>query len=610
MDHLPKPLNGDHICVPLYAEERVYKPDEFFSFPVNYGFENTLDLIEGGLPSTMPARKANKFLQSWLWFGLLSVVTGKEVAVDHFRGTDYNGEPRIHTRRLNDYINEWKQREQKAKEHGDSDGQISRFIRATSALYDARKFVYKHCSYKNFDRDNYQDYENGEPKSGEELLEGPAIDTRMTLSLATLGETLQREQPKIAGSLEGRKRFWEPPNDQPKTWGHSKYLRDTLVEAKWCRRDIRRLELTMRDVSSVYFASSRKTLPFEPESHASCTFWECKASAHEEQKHEDGTKCYHEPLWMNEEDIEQVVQAGNVPLAEYNSAGQLKLVPLDWRKVEGTRFGALSHSWADRLVHNSHNHRGIRRCQLERLQRTFNTIAEVRGAENIPFWVDSLCLPRQNHLSGISINQIKDIYSKALTVLVWDAGLLETTLGKDLIEANVRISTGRWAQRLWTLEEGILAQDLRFEFGNGELVTTSELEARRDQARDDLRDSHHHIWKAGHPFSSAMWSLKKRETTHQVQQVWKAVQFRATTYPSDETICLATLLEIDVQDILTITSAADDKELAAKRMVKFLTLLEEDVRSGKTSGNVRVLQGNRVSSSAAMSPVESMKWEC
>lgn len=102
-----------------------------------------------------------------------------------------------------------------------------RFIRATSALNDARKFVYKHCSYKTFNRDNYLDYENGESKSSTEPNEGPAIDTGMSLSLATLGETLQREQPKIAVSLENRRRFWDPPNDQPKTWGHSKYLRDT-----------------------------------------------------------------------------------------------------------------------------------------------------------------------------------------------------------------------------------------------------------------------------------------------------------------------------------------------------------------------------------------------
>jgi hypothetical protein len=584
MDHLPKPLNGDHVCVPLYADSRIHTPDEFFSFPVKYGCKNTLKLIEGGLPTTMSAGTANQFLQSWLLFGLLSAVTGKEVTVDHFRSTDFNGRPRVNTGRLNEFIEDWIQREQKAQEHGDSEGQILRFIRATSALNDARKFVYKHCSYQSFDRDNYQDYENGEPKSGEEPLEGPAIDTVMTLSLATLGETLQREQPKIAGSLEDRLRFWDSPNDQPKTWGHSKYLRDTLVEAKWCRRDIRRLELTMRDVSSVYFASSRKTPLSEPESHASCTFWECKGSTREEQRHEDGAKCHCSILPANEEDIERIVKAGSVPLVKYNSAGQLKVVPLDWRKAGEPRFGALSHSWADGLVHDSQNRRGMRRCQLERLQRTFNTIAEVRGPENIPFWIDELCLPLQNRLKGISINQIKDIYGKAFTVLVWDAGLLETKLGKDLIEANVRISTGRWAQRLWTLQEGILAQDLRFEFRDGELVTTSDLEARRDKARDDLWDSHHHIWKAGHPFSSAMWSLKKREATYQVQQVWKAVQFRSSTYPSDETICLANLLEMDVQDILKITSTAGDEELSAKRMVKFLNLLEEDVRFGIPSG--------------------------
>lgn len=343
----------------------------------------------------------------------------------------------------------------------------------------------------------------------------------------------------------------------------------------------------MRDVSSVYFASSRKTPPSDIESHACCTFWDCRVPTREVKRHQDGSGCRCSIISAKEDDIERIVNAGNTPLMQYNAAGQLTVVLLDWRKAETLKFGALSHSWADGLVHDSQNRRGMRRCQLQSLQRTFNMVAETRGAQSIPFWVDELCLPLQNpdnRLKAISINQIKDIYGKAFTVLVWDAGLLETKLGNDLIEANVRISVGGWAQRLWTLQEGILAQDLRFEFRDREMVTTLELEERTNKARDDLWDSHYHVWKAGHPFSSAMWSLRNREAKYPVQQVWKAVQFRSSTYPSDETVCLANLLGMDVQDVLKIASTGGDKELLAKRMVKFLNLLEEDVRFGIPSG--------------------------
>jgi hypothetical protein len=261
MDHLPNPLNGDHVCVLLYADQRIYTPDDFFGVPARYGCKNTLKLIEQGLPTTMSTDTANELLQSWLFFGLLSAVTGKLVNTEHFRSTDLNGRPRVSTERVNEFLDSWIQREQDSKSHGDSEGQILRYIRATSALNDARKFVYKQCSYQNFDRDNYLDCENGEPESSIEPTEGPAVNTVMSLSLAILGETLQHEQPKIAVSLENRHRFWDPPNEQPKTWGQSKYLRDRLVGAQWCRRDVRRLELTMRDVSSVYFASPRRNPP-------------------------------------------------------------------------------------------------------------------------------------------------------------------------------------------------------------------------------------------------------------------------------------------------------------------------------------------------------------
>lgn len=111
MDHFPNPLNGDHVCIPLYADQRIYSPDEFFSVPAAYARKNTLKLIERGLPTTMSTDTANELLQSWLFFGLLSAVTGKDVNTDHFRSTDLNGRPRVNTERLNEFLESWIQRE-------------------------------------------------------------------------------------------------------------------------------------------------------------------------------------------------------------------------------------------------------------------------------------------------------------------------------------------------------------------------------------------------------------------------------------------------------------------------------------------------------------------
>ena len=582
MDHLPKPLDHEHVCAPFYAEARVYTPDEFYSLPSKYGSIPTLDLIEQGLPETMPANIANEFLQSWLWFALLSAVTGKDVDANEFRSLDHHGNFRVDTYmgQLNNCIASWKQREEDAKDRGDTDGQILRYIRASSALDDARKFVYKHCSYQSFDRDNYQDYENAWFQSNSEPLQTPNVDKKMTLSLAIIGETLQREQPEIADSLAKRTRFWDAPSDLPKTWGHSKYLRDKLLGQNWCPRSIRRLELTMRNVSGVYFAYSRKEPPPKTENHTGCTFWKCVALSRKLQRHSDGTECRCPTISPNEAEIERIVEMGSIPLVEYDATGQLKIIPVDRTQLQNFKFGALSYSWNDGLLPAARNRRGMPRCQLQQLRRTFNKAAECTGARNIPFWVDVLCLPLQDEILGRAINQMRDIYGGASTVLVWDADLLKTTLGKDLVEVNVRITLGGWAKRLWTLQEGILARDLRFEFRGEELVSTKDLEQRRNQARDDLWDSHHHVWEAGHPFSAAMWSLKKREATHQVEQVWQAVQFRSSTFPSDETVCLANLLEMDAEEITKITSTKDDEDLSTRRMIRFLNLLEEDRRLG------------------------------
>ena len=61
-------------------------------------------------------------------------------------------------------------------------------------------------------------------------------------------------------------------------------------------------------------------------------------------------------------------------------------------------------------------------------------------------------------------------------VLVLDAGIRTLCSSSRPLEENLlRITTAAWAQRVWTLQEALLAKALHFEFSDGELVSARHL---------------------------------------------------------------------------------------------------------------------------------------
>ena len=81
------------------------------------------------------------------------------------------------------------------------------------------------------------------------------------------------------------------------------------------------------------------------------------------------------------------------------------------------------------------------------------------------FWVDALCIPENQSMRKNAIRSMAQIYSKAATVLVLDSGLNHDSAEElDAEELCVKILTTDWNQRLWCLQEAMLARSLEFEF--------------------------------------------------------------------------------------------------------------------------------------------------
>jgi hypothetical protein len=100
-------------------------------------------------------------------------------------------------------------------------------------------------------------------------------------------------------------------------------------------------------------------------------------------------------------------------------------------------------------------------CILRMIQQRVNAVYE-DGQEPVLFWVDTICVPTTNKIPALEA--MLQTYQNADTVLVLDASLDCVSEQVSPQEMLLRIRTSPWMQRLWTLQEAWVANDLAFQF--------------------------------------------------------------------------------------------------------------------------------------------------
>jgi hypothetical protein len=84
--------------------------------------------------------------------------------------------------------------------------------------------------------------------------------------------------------------------------------------------------------------------------------------------------------------------------------------------------------------------------------------------------MDTLCVPvgdDHKELRKQTISQMRRIYENADRVLVLDNWVEELSVSSSIYEKELRICLPNWQHRLWTLQEGVLAQQLCIQFRDG-----------------------------------------------------------------------------------------------------------------------------------------------
>jgi hypothetical protein len=205
-------------------------------------------------------------------------------------------------------------------------------------------------------------------------------------------------------------------------------------------------------------------------------------------------------------------------------------------------FVAISHVWSHGLGNHSKNE--LPSCQVGFL---LDLVMQVAGKEAI-LWIDTLSVPAERERKRIAIAKLRTVYAKARKVLVIDKDLMR--VGSDENEQILQLLSSEWQRRLWTLQEGRLAHDLHIQFKDG-AVSVSKLIAATPLSR--IREFNAEIFNNIFMMMNMKMDIQNRfsekENFHALfLALVEDLARRSVTVESDEPICLATLLRLQLED--------------------------------------------------------------
>lgn len=275
-------------------------------------------------------------------------------------------------------------------------------------------------------------------------------------------------------------------------WDVPQALLDRMCKAGWCLGEIEYLDYSQIGCCSFFLLGST-IKPDDGKDHGRCADGICDAYQLDEStyetKHVDSEcRCMHKPSSNDTvgKNIADVLDNGRIPVCtvtilEHGGVEKLKIEVVDssmpvrelfiWDKIkqrvdayysQGVKYVAISHVWSDGMGNTKGN--TLPTCLLKQLQQKVQRLYP-EELQAIPFWIDTFCVPRERRLRNIAVRGLARVYAQADAVLVMDQSLQR--LGAENSSAPERLLYSRicpWTTRLWTLQEGWLAQKLFYDF--------------------------------------------------------------------------------------------------------------------------------------------------
>lgn len=546
MDHLPQASQPafPYPQVP-YLESFVYDDGGFTGFPARMGFDKKR-LLAGDFAQHSPILTA-AFLQSWLYFGMMSEVLGTHVERHDFVVESLQGHSYITTEHsLLPYIQRWLVT---LKKGGVPDSQT----RISHCLQEANSFA-AHLSGGHLGKTQCP------------------LPPEVSLSIMALGATLE-------SSLSHKERLVGFTTVKRK-WGHSPIISERLASIGWCVNDIGRLSETGSIILSYFASTISRDVP-EGRRHQNCTIERCIAHHIEGGKYP--TKhirmdCDCEHIKVPVEKVIKILGNGGLPVIKisFPTDDEGPFIDAVQHRL-GITFCAFSHVWSDGLGNWQQN--SLPACQLRRLRDiasalpvsetwSLSTINRVVQSNSVYIWIDTLCVPVKGPFRRTAISRMATTYAQASKVLVLDSEIQQVSLDLPAEELLVRVSCCGWMRRVWTLLEGSLgSQKLCIQFTDGALKLvgvrkklTNDWNARpfvTDSIPNDAGIFHHDLGSMRKAFHST--SYLPRDIYHQSHAFGIALHGfigRATSWKGDELICLAILLGLSSSAVTELQETA------------------------------------------------------
>lgn len=168
------------------------------------------------------------------------------------------------------------------------------------------------------------------------------------------------------------------------------------------------------------------------------------------------------------------------------------------------------------------------------------------------FWIDTLCVPVAKPYRRLAISRVRETFGKASAVLVLDQELLK--LGRNLQERVYRLLLSDWQQRLWTVQESLLA-------GKRLYIAYADEVVDLHQMVEDL-DFTNYVPYILFDYSVresllSRFLIRPLEAADRLLMIARNFHLRQTTKAEDEPGCLATLMGIDPLKLPDRSNVAD-----------------------------------------------------
>lgn len=399
-----------------------------------------------------------------------------------------------------------------------------------------------------------------------------------------VGEAMRRVMTRLSGESLGDK--FEPNQSPLAGWGS--HLWKLLREDGWCPSELR-IICMLGGTSSLWFlyhlrrpSPSKKHAIFQikdyskiqPSSTAGklCTAFSCYYRRLNDDdyitRHVDGCHGCNDVV-ANPEDLCEILKKGKIPLIVAFTGRSENVGVLLQAAEAGCKYVAISHVWSDGLGNPRRN--AIPRCQFVRLSNI------VRGYQNTTlFWLDTLCVPpdaaKLDEEQQMAMELMGKTYEDANAVIVLDSWTVkETHKNKSDAENLFKIFHCSWNSRLWTFQEGALAQTLIFQFYDG--LYDVDKGVQRMKANGDI-SMEYTLKPRLISLHKQLRGLRKSKNNfiELLKFIAKGLSTRTTSVSSDQALCLATMLDLDAKKI-----AQTESHLRMQNFWKMIPFVPEGI---------------------------------